>query len=395
MRHAEDGVHRRADFMTHVGEESALGHVGGFGLERPQIELVVQLLKLDLRGLQFRDVRKQPENAQHLIARDVRNVFGAQVGGISVGLGSRPQKADRLSTQGRLHKGQALMKQFLAQQIPQMDALHLLSPSAEPFPIGLVGEFEAQIAIDVGHLAWDRVDQPLHEVLVGLGGILGQFQIPGALFDPLFKVPVEFAQFILGAPAFGNVGQHAMGADRISGCIATDAAVDAHRADSPVRTPKLKNRPFDTALLLEFRKIHGQGRQGLFGQKIRDRAAGDVVASQPSHQFKPGVVDFQDVSSHVQRLVGQRRLFEQPAKTLLRFRKRPLGGLRRRDVANHGHKLWRVARHEHGHSDVDLDRRAVATLTGPVKATRVPAHQGIEDLGEGSVAAASIGLMLC
>ena len=32
MRHAEDGVHRRADFMGHVGEECALGLIGGFGL---------------------------------------------------------------------------------------------------------------------------------------------------------------------------------------------------------------------------------------------------------------------------------------------------------------------------------------------------------------------------
>ena len=31
VRHADDGVHRRANFMAHVGQEGALGAVGGFG----------------------------------------------------------------------------------------------------------------------------------------------------------------------------------------------------------------------------------------------------------------------------------------------------------------------------------------------------------------------------
>ncbi len=31
VRHADDAVHRRADFMAHVGEEGALGNIGGFG----------------------------------------------------------------------------------------------------------------------------------------------------------------------------------------------------------------------------------------------------------------------------------------------------------------------------------------------------------------------------
>ena len=47
----------------------------------------------------------------------------------------------------------------------------------------------------------------LHEVLVCLGGVLGQFQIPGSLFDSLFEVLVEFAQFILVALALGDVLQ--------------------------------------------------------------------------------------------------------------------------------------------------------------------------------------------
>jgi hypothetical protein len=29
---ANDGVHRRADLVAHVGQKGALGHVGGFGL---------------------------------------------------------------------------------------------------------------------------------------------------------------------------------------------------------------------------------------------------------------------------------------------------------------------------------------------------------------------------
>ncbi len=32
IRHADDAVHRGADFVAHVGEEGALGDVGGFGL---------------------------------------------------------------------------------------------------------------------------------------------------------------------------------------------------------------------------------------------------------------------------------------------------------------------------------------------------------------------------
>ena len=31
LRHAEDAVHRGADFMAHGGQKAALGDVGGFG----------------------------------------------------------------------------------------------------------------------------------------------------------------------------------------------------------------------------------------------------------------------------------------------------------------------------------------------------------------------------
>lgn len=32
IRHADNAVHRRADFVTHIGQEGALGDVGCFGL---------------------------------------------------------------------------------------------------------------------------------------------------------------------------------------------------------------------------------------------------------------------------------------------------------------------------------------------------------------------------
>ena len=79
VRHAEDGVHRRADLVAHVGEEGALGQVGGFGLEGSHLELIVQLLKLYLCSFQVRDVKKQPENTAHLIALDIGNVIGPKI----------------------------------------------------------------------------------------------------------------------------------------------------------------------------------------------------------------------------------------------------------------------------------------------------------------------------
>src|SRR6516162_3449413 len=47
MRHADDGIHRRADLVTHVGEEVALGPGGSLGRILGADQLRLQLLPLN------------------------------------------------------------------------------------------------------------------------------------------------------------------------------------------------------------------------------------------------------------------------------------------------------------------------------------------------------------
>ena len=51
LDHADDAVHRRADFMAHVGQEFALGAAGGFGPRLGQRELLVDAAQLLPRAL--------------------------------------------------------------------------------------------------------------------------------------------------------------------------------------------------------------------------------------------------------------------------------------------------------------------------------------------------------
>ncbi len=76
VRHAEDGVHRRADFVAHVGEEGALGPVGGFGggacvgqlagaLGHQFLEVFAILGQLDFMLHALRDVLDRAAHLHH------------------------------------------------------------------------------------------------------------------------------------------------------------------------------------------------------------------------------------------------------------------------------------------------------------------------------------------
>ena len=94
VRHTADGVQRRADFMTHVGEKCALGTVGGFcriarqrefgsAFQHPLLQTAVrfpqQLFALEDGGshvldmgrqlIEFDDVTIEPDGGQ-LVAHD-------------------------------------------------------------------------------------------------------------------------------------------------------------------------------------------------------------------------------------------------------------------------------------------------------------------------------------
>ena len=66
VAHADDRVHRRADLVRHVGEELALGEVGGLGRFAGGLQLHLVLLDLG-------NVLQQPERAGNvslLVAED-------------------------------------------------------------------------------------------------------------------------------------------------------------------------------------------------------------------------------------------------------------------------------------------------------------------------------------
>ena len=59
LGHADDGVHRRANFVTHVGQKIAFGTIGS-------IRRIASLAKVILVLLQFGDIARDPEGTDHL-----------------------------------------------------------------------------------------------------------------------------------------------------------------------------------------------------------------------------------------------------------------------------------------------------------------------------------------
>ena len=200
-RQADDGVHRRADFMAHVGDEFALGDTGRLGLVACAHQLLVEFMQAQFRALEFRDVRGQHEEAAHAAAVvDIGDVIGPRVAHLARGIEQVALEALRPARQHAVDMVGIHVEQFLPQQFAHVDAGQFGAAAAKPFVIEFICEAATQIGAPVRHHAGQVVGDGADEALV------------------LFQAPGGGVQHLGGAPAFRDIDrhpQHVAGAPRI------------------------------------------------------------------------------------------------------------------------------------------------------------------------------------
>ena len=126
VRQADDGVHRRADLVAHVGQEGALGAVGGLGAVARQHQLGIGLLQLLLGLLDLGDVGHQHQEAAHLAVDQVGDVVGQAVH--ACGRRRRAARAGNAAPRPRSTAGSSRSRRCSllgAEQLGQRDAVHL------------------------------------------------------------------------------------------------------------------------------------------------------------------------------------------------------------------------------------------------------------------------------
>ncbi|OEZ96019.1 hypothetical protein DUGA2_64000 [Duganella sp. HH101] len=236
-RQADDGVHRRADFVAHIGQEFALGAVGRLGAVARQHQFIVQFLQVQFGFLQFGDVGHQHEEAAHLAALvDVGDVVDPGVADVARRPAQPVGKALRLAVQRAPHVRRAERILFRAQHLGHARAQHLLGGAAVPFEEVAVGETAVQAGVPVGHHAGQVVGDGADEMLA-----LGQLRHGGAqrFLGLLALGDVERdAQHVGGHAvlvaqrhlAGGQVARHAVGGDRFLGDLGDDAGLGGQHA---------------------------------------------------------------------------------------------------------------------------------------------------------------------
>ena len=182
-RHAEHGVHRRADLVAHVGQELALGAVGAVGRIARLGERGVQHLQLALCLLQFGDLVHQHEEAHHLAAAPLGHIVHPGVVDAAVAAELFALEHLGLARQHSLDSRQSVGQQLLAQHALEVAADHLVLTLAQPVEEALVGVAAAQFAVPVDHAARHVLGDRATELLGAhqLGVALAQPQL--GLFD--------------------------------------------------------------------------------------------------------------------------------------------------------------------------------------------------------------------
>ncbi len=173
-RQADDGVHGSADLVAHVGHERALGPAGRLGFVARQPQVLVQLLQVQFRLLQFRHVRLEHEEAAHPV---LRVVIGNEVDpGVADGAGRPGQpalEALRPAAQGVGHMGRAQGIAGAVEHFRHAGADDLPGVAAVPFEEVAVGEAALQVGVPVGHHAGQVVRHGAQE-LFALGQPFGR-----------------------------------------------------------------------------------------------------------------------------------------------------------------------------------------------------------------------------
>ncbi len=231
--HAENGVHRRADLVAHVGQEVALGVVGGVGLVLGDdqfggplpdhvLEVLAVALKFVVGALLVGDVARDAEKESGLAAcvedRDLLRVHDAHAATRVDGLFRDVDHLPGLQHRAVLQREEV---GFLRrEQIMDRATDELVASGAQQFLARLVEAHEAQRGgvLDEDHVR-NVLDDAVQELLAGARGLLGPLafgdlvrlpcqgvaQFRCALVDAYLQLGIELLQRSLGLLALPAV----------------------------------------------------------------------------------------------------------------------------------------------------------------------------------------------
>ncbi len=275
VRQPDDHVHRRADLVAHVGEESRLRLRGILGHVARRDEFLVEGLQVGLGALGRRDVGGEHEEAAHLAALHVGDVVHLPDAVAPVGADLLALELLRRAGQRRVREPEPFGRAVRAEDLHRRLAQHLVERLAEPFAIDAVGEAAAQLVVPVGDAAGQVVGDAARERL------------------GLDQLGVEFLQAAFAAPHLGDVG----GDEEVAADVAIDhvrQAVDPEVADAAADAAHLGRRShrfaaqhFRDHLLggLQHRRVHrvaGVATEHLLArlaEPVQPRAVGKLQAA--------------------------------------------------------------------------------------------------------------------
>ena len=201
---ADDGVHRGADLVTHVGQKSTLGAVGGLGPVAGDGQLVVQGLQLELGLFEARDVGHQHDQSGHPIALKIRHVLHPDMAQRAVRSGQSVLKVKGSAPQ---RVGKCEFTRIVVRVANDLTAgqPHQLAAPAKPVDVGTVGKPQHPVGAPVAHHVGQVVGDRVQKVFTLGTGCHRQTQRVGACLDLVLQMQAVSAELGLGALALGDV----------------------------------------------------------------------------------------------------------------------------------------------------------------------------------------------
>ena len=192
MRQADDGVHRRADLVAHVGEEGALGLRRCLGDVARVAQLAVDELQLEPVAFQRRDVVGDDEETTDMALVKIRDVVDRGVTPFAIRIALVALEVLRFAGQRGANAFPVRLQELLAQDVFQRAADQLVACPAGPIAVRLVDEAAEAVAGPEGDPGWQGVGGHAQKRLGIHQGRIGPQQLARALLDePLEIVPVQ------------------------------------------------------------------------------------------------------------------------------------------------------------------------------------------------------------
>ena len=177
----QNAIHRRAQFVAHIGQEGAFGNAGGLRLARTFQQLGVQLFQQPMGAFDFRQVEHEHVEPQHHAIAPIRDVTRQRMPEAgAVRLGNIALKALFLTLQRAQHPRLVLCEKPGSEHLGHGRAGNPAHVQTEPLGISPVAVAKAQIGVQVsgqgGH-GIHRVLQVTRGQLRTLNGLVLQRDI--------------------------------------------------------------------------------------------------------------------------------------------------------------------------------------------------------------------------